>query len=677
MNMINSKEENQVEYIKRIVYRSKKAKITISRRQDNPYGPRVKSAPPISIIKPVEKVEEKKHILLKPDGTPLTLEDLEDVTDSSEVDEECIDTKNNVTENNVTENNVTENDVIENNVIENNVIENNVIENNVIENNVTENNVTENNVIENNVEDKTTSTTTLPTEFVMPFKENPFNYRCLNCYSTRRPALAYIKDRFKPKDTTNENTKNKTTKTENTFSISEILQCKERSPFSLNLLKKKEKDKKIDKRNESNYIIDKNRKDTVVELARLELNKLTSSNFNLVVSKLKALNLQTVGEAKEIANILLEKAIEEPTFTQLYAKVVGELKKVLRSKEELSMNVKQTAFFGTLLTRAFSIVCENVAWADPTFEIHLSDFANRFLYEQKIEDMEEIRYKRKHRTLGAITFISHLYIENIISFTKIGERIEELIKDPHFESVEVLCSLISNIGEKLMKSNKEQIVTRVFNHLNSIKKNYELRVQFLIEATFETRKKWKKASTSVGNRFASLEIEEVAPQPVKKEDSTSKILSFISSISSELQDSCEDDEKIVVADNFSRGSNLFGKTPFFSLYLSEAISDFKKSKFLIPFFVDFFSRTGLVQEELVDLLKSLRENLKELKIDFPKSSANYVELLALLKVRGILSGHYEDLKSPDWNIKSKEIIKKWNSSEDLKEKIKEAFPEEN
>ncbi|EOB15190.1 transcription initiation factor 4F subunit [Nosema bombycis CQ1] len=360
---MNTRTDNN-EVIKRVIYKNKKPKMVIVRRIDAQYLPRVKSAPPISIPEPVP---EKKHVLLKADGTPLTIEDLDDITDSS-------------TSSSFEEQDVKElKDVEKEKAIES-------VEVKAVEVKDKESDM------EKDMKQK---------EVIKPKELPTVKLTCDRCkygLEERTEMLEELLKEFPPI-------------IRKFIPIAEILSCKERASFDLKLMKKV-KAKPVSR---STYVVDKNRKDTAVELARLELNKLTASNFNTVVSKLKALNIEKVDESKEIASILLDKATSEPTFVKLYAKVVGELKKVLRSKEELAMKIKQTAFFGTLLTKAFAIVNDKIEWADPKTVINLKDFPNRFAYEEKIEEMEEKRYKKKAKTVGAITFVSQLYIDNIIS----------------------------------------------------------------------------------------------------------------------------------------------------------------------------------------------------------------------------------------------------------------------
>jgi len=80
---------------KKIIFKYFKPLLTFTKKED-PYELRVKSAPPLNIIE--ERKEPKKFVLCKPDGTPITLDDLSDISDSEEEEDTKLDMKDSIKE---------------------------------------------------------------------------------------------------------------------------------------------------------------------------------------------------------------------------------------------------------------------------------------------------------------------------------------------------------------------------------------------------------------------------------------------------------------------------------------------------------------------------------------------------------------------------------------------------
>jgi translation initiation factor 4G len=236
--------------------------------------------------------------------------------------------------------------------------------------------------------------------------------------------------------------------------------------------------------------VEKPREDTCIELARLELNRLTAKNLYLVVSNIKAIKISKISEMKEIAGILFKKAVSEPTFVKHYACLVHDLKKDWKSEEERTKGVNQTVFFGTILTLTLNALENKEKWQTDFKHRDNMTFEERKVYEGQLEEAEIERYKKKRATLGTIEFLSCLYSLNVISYKHINSCIQTLSVSDDMENVEVLCNFLLSVGEKLVISGKEGVISSACQGLAGKRNDYEARIRFLIERVLEQRARW-------------------------------------------------------------------------------------------------------------------------------------------------------------------------------------------
>ncbi|AFN82928.1 transcription initiation factor 4F subunit-like protein [Encephalitozoon romaleae SJ-2008] len=600
--------------IKKIIHRPKKPLFVFRREESLPYGPRVKSAPPIEInFESPSKVESKSVVrFTRPDGTPIREEDLIDSTDSEVLTESSIDTEEG----------------------------------------------------DKNISLKE-DTVDVHKETKAEYKdERPIQKQAVPSLESRALMLDNLLKKFSPEKVA-----------ENRgpcYKVSEIFSIKERQPIPLELKLKIKKEVK------GVYRPDSSRKDTCIEQARLEFNRLTAKNVGFVIKNLKGIRVGTIEEMKEIANILFDKAISEPTFVKYYALVVLDLKKVWQSEEEKTRDINQTVFFGTLLTLTLKTFENKEKWGDEYERKKEMTFKERMAYEEKLEEAETERYIKKRRTLGTVDFLSSLYSLNVISYVHMNACINTLMRSSDSESIEVLCYLIENIGEKLVVSGKEHIISMICSRLVQKKDNYANRIRYMIENLLEKKNSWKPKEMKARNVFSCLEVEDDYGNPQNPEESHKEnVLTFLSSLSEELSIAYEDDDKKVLSDNLRVGETKFGAVPFYLSYFQEAISNHKISDLFFDFFISFRSAANVTEDQLKETLISLKNELEILKIDFPISPKKYAELITKLRVSKIISQElFEELKNEDYDTRIGDLILKWYKSDRDREKALTIFPSE-
>jgi translation initiation factor 4G len=636
---------------KKVVYKYTKPLLTFTKKE-NPFELRTKSAPPLNIIE--EKAPAKKFVLCRPDGTPITADDFSDVSDSSEEEDKKVFRKKSVSKE---ENKINEDRYKEKNIDfimcptcpKYNALRTNILNDllKMYKNISTEKE--KENLIDKEKEilidkekeiliDKEKEILIDKEKEILIDKEKEIlidkEKEILIDKEENIKQVSSIPYTFVPKVSTEVQIK---------YSISDILNYDQITPFPLVLLTKESNKVPV---NADQFRV---KVETIYEKATFELNKLTKETSRTIIYNLKKLDLKTIKEAKFIGNLIVFKAVREPQYCLQYAIVVGELKKVLKSKEEEKLNRKQTAFFGTVLTSVMDILSEEIRWADGTV-LDMKSFKNRSAYEHAFEEQETERYAKKKKTLGAVDFVSHLYNLNIISFTHIKNKLDEYLKIDNEEVVEVLGRFIDNIGQKLYSIGMADYANIILNYLSKCKDKYVSRVRFYLMDVLDRKKTWKKP-VQAGNTFANMEIEEVEEpkniEVVKKEvkDNSGEILRIVGNIYEDISDADGEEDEIQITDNFKMGCDDFGAEPFFTVYISECVTNFKKSKVLVPFLVKYFTETGLSKEDLIRIIYKHKGNINELKIDAPLSPKNYTGMINKLKEGRIIDEYtYKDLQ---------------------------------
>lgn len=647
MNCMNNENSN---IIKKVVYKYTKPLLTFTKKEDI-VDLRSKSAPPINVVE--EKPPAKKFVLCRPDGTPITADDFSDVSDSSEDEiKEVANTEQVVvTEPSTSTEPSTPTEQVTN--TEQFAITNQITPTEQVINtqgiNVCPDCIRYNEIRTNILNELLQSfKVTNEGEKTVKNEMNQLNDEIKDEINRLNHAIVKEMKKEDIVDDTNVEDKpytfvpKKFTSTQIKLNMLDIINYNQVIPFPLLLLTKEHNKVPV---NADQFRV---KVETIYEKVTFELNKLTKETSRTVIYNLKNLNYKSIKEAKFVGNLIVFNAVREPQYCLQYAIVVGELRKVLKSKEEEKLNKKQTAFFGTVLTSVMSILNEEIRWADGVV-LDMKDFKNRSAYENAFEEQETIRYAKKKKTLGAVDFVCHLYKLNIISIAHIKNKLDEYLNIDNEEVVEVLARFIENIGEKLYSSGHSDYANKIINYLSKCKDKYVTRVKFYLMDVLDKKKNWKK-SVSSGNIFANMDIEEVE-EPKKDEikieeikDNSSDILRLVGIIYEDLSDADGEEDEIQITDNFKRGCDEYSKESFFNIYISECITNFKKNKLLVPFFIKYFKDTGLNKEDLFKIINNHKENINELKIDAPLSPKNYTGMINKFKEENIIDDIiYKDL----------------------------------
>lgn len=252
------------------------------------------------------------------------------------------------------------------------------------------------------------------------------------------------------------------------------------------------------KKSETPYIIKKlanegiDEEEELFREVRTILNKLTPQNLQRLTASLINLPITTEYRLKGSIDIIFEKAIDEPVFSQTY----GQLSKVLSQIKVPSSNEpnRNVNFRTMLLTR-----CQKEFDTDYTQSVkydNLVQEAKEIADEEKQKEALELAEyklaKAKRRSLGNIRFIGELFKLGMLTEGIMNDCIERLLKqETDEENIECLCKLLTTIGSEIDKNNNANKMKSYFERLERISKKRDTntaRTRFMILDIIELRK---------------------------------------------------------------------------------------------------------------------------------------------------------------------------------------------
>lgn len=165
------------------------------------------------------------------------------------------------------------------------------------------------------------------------------------------------------------------------------------------------------------------------------LNKLSNGNFHELAKELISLNIKTKEQLVLLVNSIFAKAITEPTFCDMYAKLSKELVSYYIEEQE---NCHKVYFRELLINKCQMMFTESISIS---------------------KDMNNNVLKTKEQVIGCITFIGELYNNELLTdkvifscfkilFVKVGTNKEYVIDN--------LCTLIKIVGKNFNAKSKEE-----------------------------------------------------------------------------------------------------------------------------------------------------------------------------------------------------------------------------
>ncbi|XP_053716583.1 eukaryotic translation initiation factor 4 gamma 3-like [Synchiropus splendidus] len=240
----------------------------------------------------------------------------------------------------------------------------------------------------------------------------------------------------------------------------------------------------------------------LLKQVRSILNKLTPEKFDQLMKRVKCLTVDTEERLRGFIDLLHEKAISEPNFSVVYAKMCQQL---IGIKVQSTNKPGESVTFRRFLLQQCQMEFEKDNNDENLVKKQKELDAVKEVEErqQLAEELEEVKYKARKRSVGNIKFVGELFKLKIIKGAIMHNCISKLLKNSDEESLECLCKLVSTIGKILDVSGNKTLMDSYFKTISRIvkEKKTSARIRFMLQDVVDLRKnKWVPRREDQGPR---------------------------------------------------------------------------------------------------------------------------------------------------------------------------------
>uniref|UniRef100_H3BG92 Eukaryotic translation initiation factor 4 gamma 2 n=1 Tax=Latimeria chalumnae TaxID=7897 RepID=H3BG92_LATCH len=244
-------------------------------------------------------------------------------------------------------------------------------------------------------------------------------------------------------------------------------------------------------RRDVNSTTEKERHDAIFRKVRGILNKLTPEKFDKLCLELLNVGVDSKLVLKGIILLIVDKALEEPKYSSLYAQLCLRLAEDAPNFDGPStdgqLGQKQSTTFRRLLISKLQDEFENRTRNVDVYDKRDSPLSS---------DEEEQRGIAKLKMLGNIKFIGELGKLDLIHESILHKCIKTLLEKKKRvqlkdmgEDLECLCQIMRTVGPRLDHEKAKSLMDQYFARMCSLMTNKELpaRIRFLLQDTVELR----------------------------------------------------------------------------------------------------------------------------------------------------------------------------------------------
>ncbi|XP_077591404.1 eukaryotic translation initiation factor 4 gamma 2b [Stigmatopora nigra] len=244
-------------------------------------------------------------------------------------------------------------------------------------------------------------------------------------------------------------------------------------------------------RRDANSSNEKERHDAIFRKVRGILNKLTPDKFDKLCLELLNVGVDSKLVLKGIILLIVDKALEEPKYSSLYAQLCLRLAEDAPNFDgpstEIQTSQKQSTTFRRLLISKLQDEFENRARNVEIYDKHDNPLTS---------EEEEQRAIAKIKMLGNIKFIGELGKLDLIHESILHKCIKTLLekkKRVQFkdmgEDLECLCQIMRTVGPRLDHAKAKSLMDQYFGRMRSLMNNKDMpaRIRFLLQDTVELR----------------------------------------------------------------------------------------------------------------------------------------------------------------------------------------------
>ncbi|CAH0703535.1 unnamed protein product [Spodoptera exigua] len=226
------------------------------------------------------------------------------------------------------------------------------------------------------------------------------------------------------------------------------------------------------------------------------LNKLTPQKFDTLLERVKSLEINNQKRLEGVIDLVFEKAIDEPNFSEAYAAMCHKLSILKVPADNPTMPDNKCVNFRALIISR----CQNQFETDKVDE-QILKLENELaactdpLKKKELQLMIDEENRRvRMRSVGNVRFIGELYKLKMLTPKIMDYCMKYLIDKVEEEKLECLCKLLTTIGEQVESEPNTQL-DNIFKKMKEIvdRKSSKIssRVRFMLQDVIELRdRKW-------------------------------------------------------------------------------------------------------------------------------------------------------------------------------------------
>uniref|UniRef100_A0A8K9WLA0 Eukaryotic translation initiation factor 4 gamma 2 n=1 Tax=Oncorhynchus mykiss TaxID=8022 RepID=A0A8K9WLA0_ONCMY len=244
-------------------------------------------------------------------------------------------------------------------------------------------------------------------------------------------------------------------------------------------------------RRDANASNEKERHDAIFRKVRGILNKLTPEKFDKLCLELLNVGVDSKLVLKGVILLIVDKALEEPKYSSLYAQLCLRLAEDAPNFDgpspEIQTPQKQSTTFRRLLISKLQDEFENRAKNVEIYDKHDNPLTS---------EEEEQHAIAKFKMLGNIKFIGELGKLDLIHESILHKCIKTLLEKKKRvqlkdmgEDLECLCQIMRTVGPRLDHEKARSLMDQYFGRMKSLMNNKDLpaRIRFLVQDSVELR----------------------------------------------------------------------------------------------------------------------------------------------------------------------------------------------
>jgi len=246
----------------------------------------------------------------------------------------------------------------------------------------------------------------------------------------------------------------------------------------------------------------------------LALNQVSYTNIEEVEERLLKIQVPTNEAMVGLTKMFFERAMQQEAYADIYAKLVNDIQKNFRSKEEEPYDEKKymkekeedkknwssrSVFGKAMANLARAEFFEDKKWVEEeteqkTLVMSSDQVAARVLEISNNKEKEYARMLVKKRALTCVRYIGNLFLFGFFTSRIIHVAIKNILPNPSAENVERLCYLLRWTGIRLEIEEElvQGYIDGYFMWLDEAVKPLSARFKFMVEDLKELRAaKWR------------------------------------------------------------------------------------------------------------------------------------------------------------------------------------------